>query len=225
MWMVGWGAVEISVIEKQEALTTWCPKPTGNSQEWEIERAEEIRRGSQGGTSLLHFCVGEAGWRHSSASEKTGRLLYLFLSFFLLLCLGLYAVVFQVGFIPSCGAGHVSGCQREPCDVNPPPPLTPTITQSPPAQRGGGLSSQSYLGIMWPQGKASVYLFIYSPIFMIYPVASFGDDLCSFTQQRNTSWILQERPPRWTQRMMQLRIQRSDQWPRKQTWLKSSILE
>ncbi len=73
--------MEISVIEEQEALTTWCPKNTGNSQEWETERAGEIGKVSPGGTSLLHFCVQEAGWRHSSASEKTGRLLHLLLFF------------------------------------------------------------------------------------------------------------------------------------------------
>lgn len=107
------------------------PKTTGNSQEWEMERAERnTDRVSRGNESTAFLC-----WRSGLTaflSVWENRTFALSLSFFLLLTLGLYAVVFQVGFIPSCGAGHVSGCQREPCDVNPPPPpSTPTTTQSP----------------------------------------------------------------------------------------------
>ncbi len=163
-------------------------KNTGNSQEWETERAGEIGKVSPGGTSLLHFCVQEAGWRHSSASEKTGRLLHLLLFFSLLLSLGLHAFLFQVGFIPSCGAGHVSGCQREPCDVNPTSSSTPlfplTTTQPPPpppppAQRGG--AEVSKLSGNYVASRIGKCLFIYLPILMIYHVASFGDDLLSVT--------------------------------------------
>lgn len=159
--MVGWGAVEISVIEKQEALTTRCPKPQVTHRSEKIERAEEIVRESQGRMSVLHFCVREAGRRHSSASEKTGRLLHL--SFFSpplprplcrRLSSGFYPLLWSGSCVLAARENHVMLIQR---------PHSPP--QKKKIQRGGGLSSPSYLGIMWPQGKASVYLFVYHVLF------------------------------------------------------------